>query len=301
MKRFFLVCTAVVTVILLSVPMVAQQSAPGNASATADKAQKALGSAAQSPEVMDANDPLFGVPPLPQGKVSLIGGTVQKVDRLRNRVTVKTFGDNGKKMTVAFDERTHIYRDGVETTERGIRQGDRAYVDTMLDGARLFARNIRVVTNLQPTTAQGQVLAYDARSGRMTVRDELSTMPVTFRVTQQTQVSGGGGQGTIELVPGSLVSVRFSPEKGNRDVAREVSILVAPGNTITFAGKVRHLDLRSGTIAVESQTDNKTYELQFAPGVVRDNVTVGSEVTVSAVFSGRGYRAQTVAVNQARE
>jgi hypothetical protein len=35
--------------------------------------------------------------------------------------------------------------------------------------------------------------------------------------------------------------------------------------------------------------------------VVRNDVTVGSDVTVSAQFIGRGYKAQTVSTSQARE
>jgi hypothetical protein len=171
----------------------------------------------------------------------------------------------------------------------------------MLDTGRLFARNIRVVTNLKPSDARGQIVSYEARSGRMTVRDDLSATAVSFRVTQQTVVTGGGGQGAIELVPGALVSVRFAPDKSNRDVAREVSVLAVPGNTFAFSGKVRHLDMRSRTIAVENLTDNKTYELTFDPGVVRNDVTVGSDVTVSAQFIGKGYKAQTVSTSQARE
>ena len=303
MKRFPLVLVVVAIVVVMALPAMTQKET----AAATDKAQAERTaqenprpvSQAQGAEAMDPNDPLFGVPPLPQGQVSLVGGTVQKMDRLRNRVTVKTFGDGGKKMTVAFDERTHIYRDGVETTERGIRQGDRVYVDTMLDGPRLFARNIRVVTSLKPTDAQGQILAYDPGRGLMTVRDNLSSTTVTFHVNKDTVVKGGSRQGAIELVPGSLVTVHFSPDKRYRDVAREVEVMAAPGTSVTFAGKVRYLDMSRGTIAVENLTDNKTYELQFARGVVHSDVTVGSDVTVAAVFTGQGYKAQTVAVNQA--
>jgi hypothetical protein len=277
------------------------QAQPADKTSKTDKPVAQPDKASHVTETTDPNDPLFGVPPLPKGKVSLVGGTVQKIDRLRNRVAVKTFGDGGKKMTFAFDERSHIYRDGVETTERGIRQGDRVYVDTMLDGGRLFARNIRVVTNLKPTDAQGQILAYDPRSGQMLVRDNLSTATVSFHIAKETIVKGGGGQGAIELVPGALVAVRFSPDKRFRDVAREVDVLAVPGNMFTFAGKVRYLDLSRRTIAVENLTDNKTYELQFDPGVVNNNVTVGSDVTVAAVFNGTGYKARTVAVSQAKD
>jgi hypothetical protein len=325
MKRFPLVFVIAASIVLFSLISVAQQTsgaapannaqqagaaaAPGKAPSDQAQQEKATGTSAplqappqkQSPETGDANDPLFGLPPLPKGKVSLIGGTVQKVDRLRNRVKLKTFGDDGKSMTVAFDERSHIYRDGVETTERGIRQGDRVYVDTMLDTGKLFARNIRVVTNLKPTDAQGQIVSYNPGSGLMTVRDDLSATPVTFRLTKDTVVKSGGGQGAMELVPGSLVSVRFSADKSKRDLAREISILAVPGSMFTFVGKVRHLDLRSGMLAVENTSDNKTYELHFEPGVVRSDVTVGTDVTVSAMFSGREYKARRVAVNTARE
>jgi len=73
----------------------------------------------------------------------------------------------------------------------------------------------------------------------------------------------------------------------------------------TFVGKVRHLDVKNGVIAVENASDNKTYELQFDPDTVGDNVTVGSDVEVSAEFQGSRYKAKTVKVmntnTQARE
>jgi hypothetical protein len=308
MKRapvYLLVAVVVLVSLIMAAQQAAQSASPSPPKAQQDKPAAPDKSAAQpaastAQETGDANDPLFGTAPLPKGEVSLIGGTVQKIDRLRNRVKVKTFGD-GKAMNMVFDERTHIYRDGVETTERGIRQGDRVYVDSMLDGGKLFARNIRVVTSLKPSDAQGQIVSYDARSGRMTVRDDISGVAVSFHVSQETVVKGGDGQGAINLVPSALVSVKFAPDKSRGAVAREISVLAVPGNTFTFSGKVRHLDMRMGMIAVENLTDNKTYELSFDPGVVRNDVTVGSDVTVSAQFIGRGYKAQTVSTSQARE
>jgi hypothetical protein len=292
MKRLPLVSAIVMAMLMFAVPATAQQSAMPGSAPPAAKAEQDVG--AQQP-VTDPNDPLFGVPPLPKGETSLVGGTVKKIDRIRNRFTVEPYGKS-KKMTLEFDERTHIYRDGVETTERGIQRGDRVYVDTMLDGARLFARNVRVVTGAAPADARGQILAYDARQGLMTLRDELSAAPVSFRVTQKTVVTGAqGSSAPMDLVPGSLVAVRFSPHRGEHNLAREVSVLAVPGSSFTFVGTVRHLDLRTGTLVVQNQTDNKTYELQIEPGMLGENVTVGSNVTVSALFTGSGYRAKTVA------
>ena len=58
-----------------------------------------------------------------------------------------------------FDERSHFFRDGVETTQLAIRKGDRVYVDTMLDNTRVFARNVRINTGVTAANASGQGVA----------------------------------------------------------------------------------------------------------------------------------------------
>src|SRR5437868_3842291 len=85
--------------------------------------------AANSPA--ESNDPLLSVPPLPKGNTTLIGGVVRNIDEIRNRMDVDPFG--GGRIRVHFDERSHFFRDGVETTQLAVRKGDRVYVDTMLD------------------------------------------------------------------------------------------------------------------------------------------------------------------------
>jgi hypothetical protein len=236
---------------------------------------------------------------MPNGKVALIGGTVEKVDPIRQRLTLRVFGNN-KKMTLGYDERSHIYRDGVEATYKSVQRGERVYVDSMLDGTKLFARNVRVVTNLRPADARGQILNYNARNGIMTVRDDLSAAPVTFRVTNTTQVKGAGSESQVSLTPGSLVTVHFSSDHRQRDVAQEVTVLAAPGAMFTFAGVVRHLDVKSGVMAIENRSDNKTYELNFDPGDVSSDITVGSDVEVSAEFQGHRYQAKSIKVNAAK-
>ncbi len=248
-----------------------------------------------------ANDPLFDVPPMPQGKVSLVGGTVAKIDRVRNRMAVRPFG--GGSMDMYFDERTHIFRDGVETTQLGVRKGDRVYVDTMLDGSKVFARNIRVATTTTPADARGQILYYDANSGMMRLRDELSSQEVTFQVGSSTAIRNAGATGSrSDLKPGSLVAVRFSPEGPDRGAAQESSIIAVPGTTFVFAGTISDLDLHLGTFAIQNRTDQKTYELRFNPANVaaKDKLTVGAEVTASAVFDGSSYVANNITVNQTK-
>ena len=302
MKRL----VALSVLILFTSLAVAQEQNPASAGASTSTKTKTAGAAteqqpsdAQPEQANDPNDPLFGVPPMPKGNVSLVGGTVAKIDRVRDKLTVNVFGKAGK-MDVSWDERTHIFRDGTETTERGIQKGDRVYVDTMRDGHKVFARNIRIVTNLQPADARGQLLSFDPRSGMMVVHDDLSGQPVRFRVSDKTAVKGREGAGSVgDLVAGALIAVRFAPGKEYRGVAREVSILAKPGNTFLFAGKITHLDMRSGVLSLANRTDNRTYDIFFDTGLpVAENLQVGSDITVNAAFNGRGYRAREITVNQ---
>ncbi len=244
-------------------------------------------------------DPLLDVPPPPKGKATLVGGLVGKIDPIRNRITVEPFG-GGDKMKVFFDERTHIYRDGTETTQANIHKGDRVYVDTLLDGPRVFAKNIRVVTQLLPADASGQIMAYDRRSGAMTVHDQLSAGPVSFTVGPQTVVTKEDhSSGSVaDLREGALISVKFSPGTRHRGTAQQIAVLATPGTTFTFAGKVTHLDLRTGVIAVDNMSDHQTYDISFDPkNKLQDDITIGSQVQVTATFTGRGYKAQTIAAN----
>lgn len=307
MKRGYLAFPLVLAIILFlsffSILARAQDKQSGSAttqSATSQKSTDKSSASASDDDIMPANDPLFGVPKMPKGKTALVGGTVQKIDPIRQRITLRIFGNN-KKMTLGYDERSHIYRDGVESTYRAVQPGERVYVDSMLDGTALFARNIRVVTTLRPADARGQITQYDARNGRMTIRDDLSSSPVTFRVTQQTQVKGSGADSSVNLVPGSLVTVHFSSDHTNRDVAQEVTVLAMPGAMFTFQGVVRHLDVKDGVMAVENKTDNKMYELQFDPTVASDDLTVGSDVTVAAEFEGKTYKAKSIKVNSSNK
>ncbi len=242
-------------------------------------------------------DPLLDVPPMPKGPVTLVGGTVKNVDRIRNKVAVQPFG--GGHLTVNFDERTHIYRDGIETTELGIHKGDRVYVDTMLDGARVFARNIRVETAARLADTDGQIVSFNAGTGMLTLRDQLLGQQVTFRVGENTVITRDRGRAAIgDLKPGSLISVHFAPFRANSGSAQEINILAEPGTVFLFAGKVTNIDMRSRSLSVENQTDKKIYDVQFsAPRVDKiDQLSIGSEVQVHAVFDGSGYLAQSVEV-----
>lgn len=252
--------------------------------------------------VTGAPDPLLDTPPLPKGKPTLIGGTAVKVDRIRSRVTVEPFGAKNK-MPVYIDERSHIYRNGVETTVMGIKKGDRVYFDTMLDGSRIFAKNVRVMSETGAAEVRGQITAYDPARGTIELQDALSSRPVSFRVNNQTQVRSQQGSASIgDLAKGALVDVTFAPDKANQGIATQVVLLARPGATYTFAGMVTNINLRDGVVSVENQTDGKVYDIEFdtRSHSTRDSMHVGSAVSIRATFDGENYKATSVTASEAR-
>lgn len=247
--------------------------------------------------VTDGHDPILDAAPVPRTTTTMVGGTISGVDRLRNKMTVHVFG--GGHWTVNFDERTHIFHNGRETTQLAIKKGERVYVDTQLDNNKhdIFARNIRVGVAELPADADGQIIAVDAKHNELTLRDTLNSVPVRFSVDPETRISNGQTPAAFKDVkPGTLVHVRFAASSPNRGLAREVSIIAVPGSTFTFAGKVTFLDLHRGLLAVQNSTDDKNYEIHFAPSAVanRNELGVGRDVLVRATFEGARYMAQSV-------
>ena len=247
--------------------------------------------------VTDGHDPILDPAPMPRSTTTMVGGTITGVDRMRNKMTVHVFG--GGHWTVNFDERTHIFHNGRETTQLAIKKGERVYVDTQLDNNKhdIFARNIRVGMAELPADADGQIIAIDTKHNELTLRDSLNSVPVRFAVDSETRISSGQTPAAFKDVkPGTLVHVRFAASSPNRGLAREVSIIAVPGSTFTFAGKVTFLDLHRGLIAVQNSTDDKNYEIHFAPSAVtnRNELGVGRDVLVRATFEGARYMAQSV-------
>ena len=248
-------------------------------------------------------DPLLEPPPLPKGKPTLIGGLATKVDHVRNHVTVQPFG-GGKKVNVFVDERSHIYRNGVETTVLGIHRGDRVYVDTMLDGDKVFAKNVRVITETGLAEVRGQVIGTNPEKGTISVRDQLSAKPVTFSVSGATRYNSSKGAATAsDVQPGALINVQFSPRADNRDVAQDVTVLAKPGDNYIFSGVVTNLDMRTSSFFVDNQADDQSYEVHFSPTAMADarSLKVGQEVTARAVFDGKQYKATNIRVENAKE
>jgi hypothetical protein len=236
--------------------------------------------------------------PQPKGKQTLIGGTIAKVDHVRDEITVKVFG--GGSMRVLFDGRTHIDRDGTTASESDLQIGQRVYLDTMQADANVFAQHIRVVAQEDIGQMTGQVMSYDSQTGELVLNDAISQRALKLRVTSTTTFSREGRAGSNgDLLPQALVSVAFVPNGSGPSVAREVSVLAAPGKIFVFAGRVVQLDLHVGSLVMVDPRDQKSYEIAFDANVVpvSDSLREGASVVARASFDGRRYVATAITVD----
>jgi hypothetical protein len=246
---------------------------------------------------LSSADPVLARKELPKKDMSLIGGTALKVDKIRNRVELQPFG-GGKKIRLTFDDGSHIYRDGRETTVMGINKGDRVYADTMLIQGKVYARNLRVLTKSGPAESRGQVSSFNPRTGRIDLRDTFTGQTISFDVTKQTAMQRRGSPASpADLKPGTLLDVMFAPGH-HGGTAEQISVLAVPGESFVFAGHVTDLDLSRGVLAMDNESDDKNYEVHFNPANLEDRqaLRVGSEVTARATFDGRTYHAKKVMI-----
>jgi hypothetical protein len=232
---------------------------------------------------------------LPSTEVTLVGGFVDKIDPVNDRMTVKPFGSK-EKMHVFFDDRSRVVRNGREVSPMAIKKGDRIYLDTQVDKkhGRIFARNVRVQTKRLEADAHGQIVGL--RNGTVQVHDDLSGENVSFKILQGTTVVNQGRPGTLaDLQPGAIVSAQFLPTGDGNNEVNHVDIVAAPGTAYTFLGKLTHLDLRNRLIGIENQSDGKIYDVAFDPRQTQiADLHIGEQVNVTAKFDGRTYMADAV-------
>jgi hypothetical protein len=245
-----------------------------------------------------SHDPLLEPRPLPRANLSLIGGTVRKVDIVHNRITLQPFG-GGNKYQVNFDERTRILSGGRETTALAIHPGDHIYVDTQSLGSQVFASIIQVRGAGGQARASGQVI--DMIGGQVHLQDRSSGEAIRFVISDRTKVQTRSGPvSAAELRPGSLIDVTFTPN-GLRSEAQSVTIYASPGQHYVFEGILTDVDLRDGVLAMDNLVDGNNYELYFDP-LGEKNVSrllVGTPVSVTASFDGKRYQATAIKINEA--
>jgi hypothetical protein len=257
-------------------------------------------------KAFDADPPsgkLSPLPPVPSGESTVLGGAIRRVDPVQDQFQLKAFGE--RPMTILFDERTQVYRDGKKIPLRDLGPEEHASVQTVLDGAKVFAISIHILSQSPEGETQGKVLSYDPATGELTFRSNLSPVAIKFFVTNSTSLKREGqpsfvsaGSGPADLVPGALIAVNFEADSAGRSVANRIGVLAVPGFTFVFAGNISSLDMGSGLFALVDAQDNQTYQIHFDPSMIpaSQNLHPGQRVSVAANFDGAQYVANRITV-----
>jgi hypothetical protein len=102
-----------------------------------------------------------------------------------------------------------------------------------------------------------------------------------------------------DLVPGSLVAVKFTSDNRGQGVAQEVAVLAAPGATFLFSGSLTDLDLHSGALTVADPRNNQAYRVYFDPThEPAGQLRAGQHVRISADYDGNRYVATQIQIEQ---
>jgi hypothetical protein len=243
---------------------------------------------------------LPSLPPTIPGKATQMGGTIRKIDPVRDRLELKVFG--GRDFTVLFDGRTKLYRNGELSATRTLKAGESASIETVLDGKDVFAKSIHILSHAISGESHGQIVSYDPTKGELVVRDSLSTQAVRMQVPPDAVIVREGQMASTaaQLAPGALVAISFDPQNG-KAVARHISILATPGSVFVFSGTVSFLDLHLGKLSIVDPRDGQRYEVSFDPQkfALNHDLHTGSAVMVTASFDGSNYMASSINVTSA--
>lgn len=236
-------------------------------------------------------------PPLPKGAVSLIGGTVVRVDPIRDRMTVRAFG--GRDVVIDFDVRTRVLNGASPAAMRDVQPGTRIYADTILNDRRIFAKNVRIETRTMLGETRGQVISYDPDRRVVRVRDIVSSQPLTFRLSSQTDIRAGSQPSQLNtLSEGTLVQIMFHSVADGPSTAEKIEILAQPGSIYTFSGRIAVIDLRDRhlTLYPSGGEGENTFEvgLNSLPERERAQLKQGLDVIVHARYDGHRYEAQSI-------
>lgn len=287
MRRFvhsFLI--GAVTVVQVSI----STSLPAQPSASSDPPAPAAGSADLPP-----------MPALPKGESTIMGGAIRKVDPVLDRFTLDIFGQ--RPLRIEFDQRTQLFRNGVKIPLRELGPADHASVQTALDGTKVFAESIHILTQAPEGECQGVVRSFDSGSGTLSIDSGLSPRPVKLFVSGETAIVRSGQpefkaaqSGRTDLVQGTLINVTFTPDLHGRSVARHITVLAVPGSRFIFGGTISFLDMSSGSLVLMDSRDGKSYQIFFNrnrfPSAAK--LHVGEKVTITASFEGSRYEASLI-------
>jgi hypothetical protein len=259
-----------------------------------------LGSPASSVKSDSAGKTLADVPPLPRGKSTILGGRIGNIDQVRDQFVLRVYGE--KPLKILYDERTQIFRDGNKIPLRELGPADHASVQTTLDGSKIFAVSVHILSSNPTGDFEGRILDYDAGNGTLTLMGQGSQGQFRVKVTAETKVSregqatftaANGGQG--DLLPGALVTLSFQSDNKGQGIAQQVTILATPGAVFVFTGTVSSLNIAGGYLVVLDPRDQRSYQIHFNPlDPVVEKLHQGDQVRIEANYDGTRYAATQI-------
>jgi len=241
------------------------------------------------------------IPPLPQGRSTILGGSIRNVDPVLDRFTLNIVGE--KPMRILFDERTQLFLDGKKMSLRDLHPAEHASVQTTLDGTSVFAISIHILSQLQEGDYTGEVASYNAGTGDLELVSGAGGDPIRVHVSSDTTFARKGQSGftsapasVADLERGSLVSIQFAPDGKGRGTATEITFLATPGAQFVFSGNAIALDTHTGIMVLLDPRNNQSYQIAFAPGTISSlqDIHSGQRVRVTAEYNGTQYLAQSV-------
>ncbi len=245
-----------------------------------------------------------GLPPIPKGKSTVMGGQIRSVDAVRDQFTLKVFG--GQAIKILYDERTQVFRDATRLSVLDLHPDDHASVETTLDGSHIFAIRIHLMKQVAEGETRGRVVSFDPQSGDLKVEATASKDTMSFQVPPATPIARVGPMATssspqgstADLTPGAIVDVTFKNGKGSLAQATRVDIVARVGATFVFTGSVSGLDLHAGRLVLAGKNEDETQVIMFDPDrfPVSREVRLGSVVTVTTTFDGTKYVANEIVV-----
>lgn len=239
---------------------------------------------------------LPALPPPPPGKSTVLGGEINKVDPVRDMLTLKIVG--ARPVKILFDQRTQVFLDGKKIPLIDLKAAQHAAVQTVLDGANVYALSIHMLSHSPEGDYQGTVLSYNSMTTELTVTSDISHAAMLLQVPSGTPIVRQGQaafrmrqNGVGDLVRGALIAVKFAANQTGGAVASQISILAVPGSEFTYDGNIITLDLHAGKLAIQDPRDSRNYQLLFNPAGLQSAQTlrVGEHVIATAVFDGANY------------
>ena len=258
----------------------------------------------QDENVTPASGGTPGLPSLPHGISTVLGGQIRDVNPVLDEFSLHISGE--RPLKILYDARTRLYRDGKRVPVLQLGAAEHASVQTILDGSHVFALSIHILSQAPEGQCEGVISEYNPMTGELSVDSLLSPSPVQIIVPAGAAISRIGERtfksrtsGAADLVSGALVSVRFTPDPAGRPVAKEIEVLAVPGSVFYFAGNIVYLNMASGVLVLLDPRDAKSYQIHFSTSrlpAARD-LRTGDRVSITASYDGRGYRADKITVD----